>query len=176
MARTISPVLEPWIRPLCLGFPCGKPNASTLHTCLQPCPLAVMNNGCTPAIWIVSGVLLPTQAVSIQSVFGSSLVVRLYLVSPPEPHSLGNPRACNFSKRAQRVVFTAAASLKGALVCAKIFVSRSGFAARKSLISFVPLAMLHFSQARQRFEILLEPPLALGSMCSIWRATSCFPQ
>src|SRR5205807_1296761 len=97
-----------------------------------------------------SGVDEPTHAASNQWVFGSSCIIRLYFVSPPDPHSIGNPRACNLLLSSQRVALTAAASLSGAFAWAKIFFSKSGFFLRKSLISLVPLASLHFSHARQR--------------------------
>src|SRR5260370_13166232 len=97
-----------------------------------------------------SGVLLPTQAASIQWVLDSSLVLRLYFVSPPEPHSIGNPRTSNLLNNSQRVALTADASLSGAFACARIFFRRYAFFLMMSLISFVALLCLHFSQANQR--------------------------
>src|ERR1700704_5520902 len=110
-----------------------------------------MSRGCTPVACTISGVLLPTHTASSQCVLGSTLVLRLYLVSPPEPHSIGSPRASCFLKSSQRVALTAVASPRGAFACASIFFSKSGFFLRKSLISLVPLRVLHFSQAKQRF-------------------------
>src|SRR2546423_2104240 len=109
---------------------------------------------------MVSGVLLPTQAASIQCILGSSRIVRLYLVRPPEPCSIGNPRPRNRKYSSLRVALTAAVSFKGAFACARIFLRRSGFFFRKSLISLVPLALLHLSQARQRLLMRFVPPLA----------------
>src|SRR5256885_2003447 len=135
-----------------------------------------MSSGTIPVIFSCSGVDFPTQAASIQCVFGNSRVVRLYLVSPPEPHSIGNPRTSNLRNSSHLVALTAAASFSGAFAWAKIFFKRSGFFLRKSLISLVPLDVLHFSQARQRFDIRLVPPLARGTMCSTCNGISVFPQ
>src|SRR5205807_10243310 len=120
----------------------------------------------TPVVLSRSGVLLPTQAASTQWIFGSSLVLRLYFVSPPDPHSIGSPRDSSLRNNSQRVAFTAVASLSGALACAKIFLKRSGFFFKKSRMSFVPFARLHFSHATQRLLTLLSTYLALGTMCS----------
>src|SRR5262250_2103428 len=119
-----------------------------------------MESGTTRTAWMCSGVDAPTQAASNQWVLGSSRIVRLYLVRPPVPHSTGKPSASNLSKRALRVALTAEASASGALAWAKIFLRRSGFLERKSLMSLVPFAWLHFSQAKQRLLTLSVPPLA----------------
>src|SRR5207248_7490980 len=125
-------------------------------------------------IW--SGVDTPTQAASHQCVLGIPLTLRLYLVSPPDPHSMESPSDWSLLNSSWRVAFTALASLSGALACAMIFFSTSGFFERKSLISLVPLSLLHFSQARQRFEILLVPPFARGTMCSTCSGSAFFWQ
>src|SRR5205807_7983949 len=129
-----------------------------------------------PTILTTSGVLMPTQTASIQCVLGSSRVLRLNLVSPPEPHSIGKPKTCNCLNNSQRVVFTAAASRNGAFDWERSFFRRSGFFLRKSRISFVPLAMLHFPHARQRLLIRFDPSLARDTICSICRGTSFLPQ
>src|SRR5437588_3128924 len=113
----------------------------------------MMANGRTPVTCKASGVDLPTHAASTQWVFGSSRVVRLYLVRPPEPHSTGNPSTSNRLNNCQRVAFTAAASLNGAFAWARIFLRRSGFFFKKTAMSFVPFARLHFSHAKHRLLI-----------------------
>ena|SRR5947209_1925003 len=150
MAFTISPVLNPCVGCCSLGAVRGKPYLFIKHICLEPCPYAVIDSGTTPAVLMHSGVLLPTHAASNQWVFGSSLVLRLYLVSPPEPHSIGKPKTCKRLNSSQRVVLTAAASFSGAFACARIFFRRSGFFLRKIWMSWVPLAMLHFSHAKHK--------------------------
>src|SRR5262245_60291107 len=74
-----------------LGLEHGKPRSLTVHFCLHPCPVAVMSNGTTPDSSSLAGVLLPTQAASIQCCFGKPRCVRLYFVSPPDPLSSGEP-------------------------------------------------------------------------------------
>src|SRR5579859_6374856 len=114
-ARTISPVWKP-LTPLDpLGLEQGKPISLTLHFWRLPCPLAEISKGIMRAILSECGVLLPTQAASIQCAFGSSLCVRLNLVRPPEPHSMGRLSSLRRSYKAHLVVLTAAASLRGAL-------------------------------------------------------------
>jgi hypothetical protein len=80
------------------------------------------------------------------------------------------------TNRSQRVAFTAAASFKGFFAWARIVLSRSGFFARNTAISCVPLRVLHGSQAKQRLLTLSVPPLALACMCSTWRGISFFWQ
>src|SRR3954468_14573858 len=92
----------------------GKPYLFILHICLQPCPLAVISRGTTRAMLICSGVLLPTQAASIQGSLASALLTRLNFVSPPDPHSTGKPRSLRRVNNVHRVAFTAAASFNGA--------------------------------------------------------------
>src|SRR5579884_3058066 len=135
-----------------------------------------MRRGERGAILSWSGVDVPTQVASHQWVLGIPLTLRLYLVSPPDPHSIESPSDWSLLNSSWRVALTALASLSGALACAMIFFSTSGFFARKSLRSLVPLALLHFSQARQRFAILLVPPLARGTMCSTCSGRFCFWQ
>src|SRR2546421_6811521 len=114
MDLTISPVWKPLTFLAPFGLEQGKPIALTLHFCLLPCPVAVMSRGTTPATLSKKGVFLPTQAASIQCCFGRFLCVRLHLVRPPEPHSMGRSRFNRLSYKAQRVVLTAVASLRGA--------------------------------------------------------------
>src|SRR3982750_3660678 len=83
IALTISPVLNPCLGCFSLGFPLGNPNSSDFCIRRHPCPEAVIASGTTPFILKTSGVDFPTHAASNQWVFGSSRVVRLYLVSPP---------------------------------------------------------------------------------------------
>jgi hypothetical protein len=59
-------------------------------------------------------------------------------------------------------VFTAAASVSGFLACFNIFSNFEKSFLRKSLMSFVPFLVLHFSQLKVRFIIELLPPLARG--------------
>src|SRR5260370_2695129 len=134
-ARTISPVwkLLTFLAPL--GLEQGKPISLTLYFGLLQGPLAEISKGLMRAILSECGALLPTQAASIQCAFGSPLCVRLNLVRPPEPHSMGRPSCLRRSYRAHLVVLTAAASLRGALACARMRASRSGFPARNTRIS-----------------------------------------
>src|SRR5690242_5150554 len=88
-ARTISPVWKPLTLLACLGPVRGKPCLSILHFWRDPCPVAVMSKGTIPCTWRLSGVLSPTQAASSQCVLGSPRRLRLYLVRPPLPHSMG---------------------------------------------------------------------------------------
>src|SRR5437588_1933460 len=133
-------------------------------------------SGDTCSLWSCNGVDFPTHAASHQCILGSCRRVRLYLVSPPDPHSIGSPSDCSLLKSSQRVALIALASFKGPLVCAMIFINTSGFFFRKSWISRVPLARLHFSQARHRFDTLSVPPLARGTMCSTCKGISFFWQ
>src|SRR6266851_7804419 len=118
IARTMSPVWKPLTRLAPFGLEQGKPSLFTLHICLLPCPLAAMSSGTIPLTSSCSGVLLPTQAASIQWALGKLRMVRLYFVNPPLPHSTDNPQAPRRSNKAHRVLLTAAASERGALACA----------------------------------------------------------
>src|SRR5215475_6917410 len=91
VARARSPVWKPLTFFAPLGLEQGKPMSLTLHFCLLPCPVAVISRGTRPSRWSTAGVLLPTQAASIQCAFGKPLTVRLYFVKPPDPHSNGKP-------------------------------------------------------------------------------------
>src|SRR5215475_4824252 len=65
-----------------------------------------------------SGVLLPTQAASIQCSLTNPLCVRLNFVCPPDPVSIGNSILLRRLNKAHLVALTAAASFKGAFACA----------------------------------------------------------
>src|SRR5215475_2862008 len=91
VARTRSPVWKPLTFFAPLGLEQGKPSSSTLHFCLLPCPVAVISWGTMSSSLSIAGVLLPTQAASIQCCFGKLLCVRWYFVKPPDPHSSGKP-------------------------------------------------------------------------------------
>src|SRR5215471_19198613 len=114
-ARTISPVWKLLTDLPPLGLEQGKPISLTLHFWRLACTLAEISKGRIRAILSGCGVLFPTQAASLQCAFGSSRCVRLNLVWPPEPHSMGRPSCFRCSYKAHLVVLTAAASLRGAL-------------------------------------------------------------
>ena len=69
------------------------------------------------------------------------------------------------------MVLTAAASLSGAFACASKRASRSGWSARNTRISCVPLARLQGSQARHRLLTRSVPPLAFAWICSTCSGT-----
>jgi hypothetical protein len=161
-ALTRSPVWKPLTVRAPLAEVRGKPKRSIRHICRFPCPVALMSKGTTSLVLICSGVLLPTQEASSQWALGRSLMVRLYFVNPPDPHSTGKPNALSRSYNAYRVALTAEASLSGALACDRIRFKTSGLVARNSWISRVPLAWLQASQARARLLTLFVPPLARG--------------
>src|SRR5712691_10591691 len=96
-ARTMSPVWNPLTRLAAFGPVRGKPHLFMRHICREPCPLAVMSRGVTPLTRSVSGVLLPTQAASVQCALGNPRWTRLYLVNPPLPHSIGSPIVLSLS-------------------------------------------------------------------------------
>src|SRR5579859_3121199 len=106
----MSPVWNPWT---CLA-PLGLLRAD-LHLRREPDPVAVISNGTTSVTLSGSGVESPTQAASHQWVLSNSRTVRLNFVSPPEPHSTGNPNVLSRPNKAHLVALTAAASLSGAL-------------------------------------------------------------
>src|SRR5712692_5416480 len=162
----VAPIWKPLTRLACLGPVRGKPKRSIRHICRDPCPVAAMSNGTAPRTSMHSGVLVPTQAASSQCVLGSPRCVRLYLVSPPEPHSTGKPNAWSLSYKAKLVAFTAAASLSGAFACESRRVSRSGLCLRNSRLSRAPFFVLQGSHARHKLLIRLLPPLARGIICS----------
>src|SRR5712691_8427734 len=170
--RTMSPVWNPLTRLAAFGPVRGKPHLFMRHICREPCPLAVMSKGVIPLAQSESGVLLPTHAASIQCALESPRWIRLYLVSPPLPHSIGSPNVLSLSKRTQRVVFTAAASRSGAFAWARMWARRAGSCWRNAAISCVPFFLLHGSQARQKLLRRLLPPLARQTMCSTCKDTS----
>src|SRR5437660_1652866 len=124
----------------------------------------------------MSGVLAPTHAASSQCVFGRLRVTRLNLVLPPVPHSTGMPNCVRRSYNAHRVALTADASFNGAFAWAIMRLSTSGFFAKNTLISWVPLARLHVWHASVRLLRRLVPPCAFGWICSTCKGTSFFPQ
>ena len=175
-ARTMSPVWKPFTRLACLGPVRGKPYLSMRHICRVPEPVAVMSSGTTPWTKRQGGVLLPTQAASIQCVLSSPCVTRLNLVTPALPHSSGSPKACKRWCSSHLTVLTAVASLRVPLASARRRLSTRGLSLRNSLISFVPLAMLQGSQASVRLLTRAVPPLARGWICSICRGRLPFSQ
>ena len=138
----------------------GNPNLSVLQIWRVGCPLALINSAL--CVRTSSDSTWPTQATSSQWVLGSSNRVRLNLVNPPEPATTGNPASFRRLNNAHRVQFTAAASLRGRLACARMRFRISGFLAKNFLMFLVPFFWLHEWQARQRLEIRLLPPVALG--------------
>src|SRR5215471_16565157 len=95
----------------------GKPYLSVSHRRRCPWPVACISRGHTLSTRSSSGVEAPTHAASSQCVFGRFSLHRLYLVHPPVPTSIGNSQVLNRLKSAQRIVLTAAASLRGRLAC-----------------------------------------------------------
>src|SRR5262249_53790384 len=91
----------------------GKPYLSVEHICREPWPVAFIDSGITFLASIVSGVLLPTHAASIQCVLGRPRFVRLNFVNPPDPVSTGRPSDFNRSNSAHLVALIAAASFNG---------------------------------------------------------------
>src|SRR5258706_15979991 len=161
-AFTRSPLWKPKTSLACFGPVRGKPCLLIKHICLLPCPCAVMRKGTTALLSSCSGVLSPTQAASLQWSFGSPRMVLFHLVRPPDPHSTGKPNALSCSKSNQRVLLTAAASLSGALICARMRCNTSGCFAKNTRMSWIPLAVLQGSQARQRLLTRSVPPVARG--------------
>src|SRR5262249_46458058 len=94
------------------------------------------------------GVDAPTQAASSQCVFSNPCRVRLYLVLPPVPTSIGSPVATSRLYSAQRVALEAAASLSGAFALACSSAWPYSCAVR------LPFATLQLSQASVRLLIL----------------------
>ncbi len=88
---------------------------------------------------------------------GKSNRQRLYLVCAALPVVMGKPVAINVSNNFHRVVFTAAASLSGALAWDKIRIAKLGLPLRKSLISWFPFASLHGRQAKVKLLMRLLP-------------------
>src|ERR1019366_1109248 len=147
-----------------------------LHIWRFGCPVALIRKGTIPQVSSTSGVLFPTQAASSQCAFSRVRVTRLNFVKPPLPHSTGRPNPFKHSKSFHLVAFTAVASFNGAFACARMRFNTSGFFLRNTAISCVPLARLHFSQARVRLLTRSLPPLARGTICSICKGTFSFAQ
>jgi len=152
----------------------GNPNLSVRQIWWDPCPVALINSGLF--VRTSNNSTWPTQATSSQWLLGSSNRVRLNLVNPPQPLTTGYCVSFRRLNNAHRVEFTAVASLRGRLACARMRFRRSGFLAKSCSMFLVPFFWLHEWQARQRLEIRLLPPLALGSICSTCNAIFSTPQ
>jgi hypothetical protein len=154
--------------------------------------VATILDGCIPSTLIVSGVDSPIQTASSQYVrklssllrkllFGSFLLIRLYLVRPPVPHSIGRcfvmlrrlrtGVACNCWYIFHRVAFTAAASFNGFRACSWT----KGW--KNSSAVWLPFFKLHFLHARVKLLIRLLPPRVFGIICSTSKSLIfSFPQ
>ena len=175
-AFTKSPVWNPIKNFKGGAWRIGKPCLLVPQRCRLPCPLAVISNGLMLRISNFSGVLLPTFAASPQWLLSIPLVTRLNLVRPPVPVSTGNLICCNLLYNSHRVVLTAAASFKGALAWDKSFLTRSGWALKKSCRGWLPFLWLQSWQARVKLLTLSDPPLDLGCICSTSSGVSPAPQ
>src|SRR5262249_24229425 len=110
-----------------------------------------------------SGVLLPTQAASIQCSLTNPLCVRFNFVSPPEPVSIGKSIRLRRLNKAHLVALTAAASFKGAFACA--FTSAKSLPRKRPYSSSDKLffSSLCLRQAHTRLLTRFDPPPDRGT-------------
>src|SRR6476661_752147 len=125
---------------------------------------------------LVTDSTAPTHAASSACVLGTSSRHLLYLVRPPVEASTARSVAFRLLSKAHRVAFTAAASLRGLLACARIRASRVGSFFRKIRISSAAFLWLQGWHAVPRLLMRFVPPLARGVMCSICNGTFSLSQ
>src|SRR5262245_19228278 len=119
-----------------------------------------------------SGVLLPTHAASIQCVLGKARFVRLNLVRPPVPVSIGRSSAFKRLKSAHLAALTAAASFNGALAWALIGEKSTPRNLEYSSSDMAPFSSLCFRQAQTRLLTRFDPPRARDLRWSTFKTSS----